>query len=390
MNNNIWVVEKDLYKVKVNDDLVEYVERWDGKNLVIAINGYIVYDYKSPTHTERHPFKRVWYTRTPWIDIGDGVGTILAGSQKLYDAMFNIMFDLAKFAAGPMFLLKPGQAIEGMGKSLNYEPFTFRQLRWAADATIETFQLPWPKDVNFQMMNDILNMANNAIAPTTYNELQWVSRSATDAEYRNESLRDAILPLIESMNEAFSESLKDYFIMAKHNMPNKFKIWVLGADGKQLFDSISLTDLRGNFTFEIEFESLKDINKTVERSQWNNLLAQLPAIANDPVRQKYLLNMESIATHVMSLYNPNNDNFILTDEQFYTMSEDGQKKMMEMQKKLEEFQVSLQTPPASVEPWIGEQYQTPPAEEAGQIGSPIATQSNAPLNVASILKEARE
>ena len=56
--------------------------------------------------------------------------------------MFNIMFDLAKFAAGPMFLLKPGQAIEGMGSTLNYEPFTFRQLRGAADATIETFQLP--------------------------------------------------------------------------------------------------------------------------------------------------------------------------------------------------------------------------------------------------------
>ncbi|MCS7318248.1 MAG: hypothetical protein NZZ41_08100 [Candidatus Dojkabacteria bacterium] len=56
-------------------------------------------------------------------------------------------------------------------------------------------------------------MVNMAMLPTVYNEISGVSRSATDAEYRKESLRDAIMPLVESMNEAFVETLKDYFVL---------------------------------------------------------------------------------------------------------------------------------------------------------------------------------
>jgi hypothetical protein len=44
--------------------------------------------------------------------VSQGIGISLAGIQKLYDALFNIMFDLAKFAAGPMFIVEPGQWIE--------------------------------------------------------------------------------------------------------------------------------------------------------------------------------------------------------------------------------------------------------------------------------------
>jgi hypothetical protein len=76
-------------------------------------------------------------------------------------------------------------------------------------------------------MNDVLDMANFAISPSTYNQLQGVSRSATDSEYRFQSLRDSLRPLSESINEAFTETVKDWLIMAKKNMPNKFKIAIL-------------------------------------------------------------------------------------------------------------------------------------------------------------------
>lgn len=68
------------------------------------------------------------FTRMPGTRISDGVGTLLAGQQRLYDALFNISFDLVKFNAGPMFMLQPGQHLEGNEKVLNYEPFTFLQL----------------------------------------------------------------------------------------------------------------------------------------------------------------------------------------------------------------------------------------------------------------------
>ena len=141
--------------------------------------------------------------------------------------MFNIMFDLAKFNVGPMFLLKPGQFIEGNEKQLNYEPFTFKQLRSPDNSTIESLQMPKLDAGNFKVMNDILDMANFAISPSTYNQLQGVSRSATDSEYRFQSLRDSLRPLSESINEAFSEAIKDWLLMARKNMPNKFKIAIL-------------------------------------------------------------------------------------------------------------------------------------------------------------------
>jgi hypothetical protein len=207
--------------------MCEYVEYRDGPNLAMCINGYLVYDYKNPLETKRHPFKVINYTRNPGVWVGDGVGTILAGTQKLYDAMFNIMFDLAKFNAGPMFLLKPGQFIEGNEKQLNYEPFTFKQLRSPDNSNIEALAMPKLDAANFKVMNDILDMANFAISPSTYNQLQGVSRSATDSEYRFQSLRDSLRPLSESINETFTETIKDWLLMAKKNMPQKFKIAIL-------------------------------------------------------------------------------------------------------------------------------------------------------------------
>lgn len=400
LNNDLTSEEKDLYKVRVNDDLVEYVEREDGKNLIISINGYIVYDYINPTPTGRHRYKWIWYTRTPGVSIGDGAGTILAWSQKLYDALFNIMFDLAKFAAGPMFLLKPGQAIEWMWTTLKYDPFSFKQLRGAADATIDTLQLPRPDNINFQMMNDILNMANFAIAPTTYNELSGVSRSATDAQYRNESLKDAILPLSESINESFAESLKDFFMLAKQNMPDKFKISVLGKDQKQLFETITLADLKGNFTFEVEFDSVKDINKTVERAQLTNLINVLPQISTDPVSQRFLINMEAFTTYALSLFVQNSDDIMLKSEEFYAMSEEWQKQMLNLQKNLQEFQTSLQWSPLPPEfaPWSQYNQQPSPgevpseasAESPWQVWSAIEMNGGTGIDVASILKESNQ
>jgi ribosomal protein S18 acetylase RimI-like enzyme len=76
-------------------------------------NGFIIFDgpnplNKNPDRPKRvHPFKWIGYTRAPGVWIADGLGPLLAGQQRLYDALYNMSFDLLKFSAGPMFLLAP-------------------------------------------------------------------------------------------------------------------------------------------------------------------------------------------------------------------------------------------------------------------------------------------
>ncbi|MCS7318247.1 MAG: hypothetical protein NZZ41_08095 [Candidatus Dojkabacteria bacterium] len=67
----------------------------------------------------------------------------------------------------------------------------------------------------------------------------------------------------------------------------------------------------------------------------------MPAISQDPVRQKFILNIENIASHVFSLYNTDPSKFVLTDEQYYAMSHEAQKKLLELQYKIEQFKNNL-------------------------------------------------
>ena len=83
-----------------------------------------------------------------------------------------------------MFLLQPGQSIEDNEKMLNYEPYSFKQIR--GPGKIETLQLPTLDPSVIKTMQDILQMADFAISPSSYNQLAGVSRSATDSQMRYE------------------------------------------------------------------------------------------------------------------------------------------------------------------------------------------------------------
>jgi hypothetical protein len=403
LNWDLWITERQLYEVKLNSDMCEYVEYWDWANLAIAINWYIVYDYKNPLETKRHPFKVINYTRNPGVWIWDWVGTILSWTQKLYDAMFNIMFDLAKFNAWPMFLLKPWQFIEWNEKVLNYEPFTFHQLRSPDSSNIEALWMPQLDAWNFKIMNDVLDMANFAISPSTYNQLQGVSRSATDSEYRFQSLRDSLRPLSESINEAFTETVKDWLIMAKKNMPNKFKIAILWPDQKELFTSMKLSDLRGNYIFETEFESLKDINKTQEKWQLADFLNVIKTVWTDPTTWRWLINMELLTPHILKLYT-NSDNFNLSKEEYYQMLLDSQVNMAEINKQVAILQEAATWATwALPEAWTQYKEITPPVETQASAEwnqsveeAPVETQSSYNANewqefdAAAIIKKLAE
>jgi hypothetical protein len=162
----------------------------------------------------------------PGTWISDSVGTILAGPQRLYDAMYNIMFDLAKFSSGPMFLTQPGVQISNVDQNGNIirDPFKMITINGPQGAGIDTFQMPEPKNVNFKMMADVLDMSNFAISPSSYNQVPTQSRSATDAELRQSSLTDPVLTLSESIGKAIAKSNQEYLLFMKKFLPDKISI----------------------------------------------------------------------------------------------------------------------------------------------------------------------
>jgi len=330
---------ENLYSLTLDNNHVEYIEYWTQDNLVLMMNGYIIYDWPNPLNGKVHPFKIVNFTRDPWVWISDWVGTLLEWPQKLYNALYNISFDLLKFKAWPMFLKQPGQYIEWEEHILNYEPFSFKQV--VGPGKIETFELPAPDPAVSRAMSDILEMVNLVIAPSMYNQLQWISRSATDSQFRFEWLKDSILTLVVSMNEMLTNVAEEWIEEAKIKMPNNFKIPVFKEKWwvKERID-ISIEDLKGQYIFEWDSESIRDVNKVVERSQLRDLTEFLKTFGNDPHTGQWLIDTRKLLEEWLILFNQPQD-ILINDKEYLAKLKKHQEATMTVKAELQKYQEKL-------------------------------------------------
>lgn len=90
--------------------------------------------------------------------------------------------------------------------------------------------MPEPNPSVSKGMADILEMSQFALSPSSYNQLQGVSRSATDSNLRYEGLKDSVLALMDSMNNMLNFIANEWIKEAKLKMPNNFKVPVFGVD----------------------------------------------------------------------------------------------------------------------------------------------------------------
>ena len=398
----------NLFQLTLDNNHSEYCERWTDDNLVLFLNGYIIYDGPNPLKEvtgKVHPFKVCWFTRSPWVWIADWVGTILAGQQKLYDALYNLSFDLIKFKAGPMFLLQPGQFIEWSEKILNYEPFTFKQIRWPGK--IETLDMPSIDPSVMKAMADILQMANFTISPSTYNQLQWVSRSATDSNFRYEWLTDSLKTLIDSMNDMLTDTAEDWIKYMKTYMPAEFEVPVFWDDGTvKEWKTIRLKDLEGKYIYEFEFESIKDINKIVERWQFWDLINAVKTLGMDPTTQTWNVDNQQLLKNGMDLF-WQDPNIVLTSDDYYKKVEEAKKKAIDMEAELMKYVNSIKAqsqPEAPMEPqqwpippqgWMPVEMPIPqwaPEQWAvSEVWAPVAPwEAKPPISISNILKSVNE
>lgn len=402
INNSLWYTMDDLYKMNPKANPIEVVEYEYEDNFAVILNGYLVYDWPNPYYYEwrkaKHRYKTLNSNIQWWTWLWQGIGISLWGIQKLYDALFNIMFDLAKFAAGPMFIAEPGQWIEWCETQLNYEPFSIKKSRGLQDAKLTTLELPKPDAVNFTMMNSLLEYANMLILPTTYmDQSQTQSRSATDSEYRKQGLKTQLNDLSESYGQMFDSMLKDYIMYAKKSL-GKNELEILNIEeGSEVRKKVSAKRLEGNFIYETEFESMRDLNAIVDRSQYIQLMDVISRIGQDPVTGQFLVNMKKFIAKWLELFDQ--DTWMLLDKEEYL------KLISEMEMEKIKIQSNVQKAQQAIyaESWgqwgeWGEEYSPEQQaayaakwkEMAAQNWSAVGWQQKWGFNTANILKQIQE
>lgn len=344
VDNSLWYTLDDLYSINPKASPIEIVEYEYENSFAILLNWYLVYDWQNPYYyewrKEKHRYKTLSSNRQWWTWVSQWQWISLSWIQKLYDALFNIMFDLAKFAAWPMFIVEPWQWVEWCETQLNYEPFAIKKSRWLQDAKLTTLELPKPDAVNFTMMNNLLEYANMLISPTVYNQIQTQSRSATDSEYRKEWLKTQLNDLAEDYWKLFDSMLKDYIMYAKKSLWNK-ELEILNIEWwNEVWKKITTEKLEWNFIYETEFESLRDLNAVIDRSQYIQLMDIITRVWQDPVTWQFLIDMRKILSKWLELFDQ--DTWAMLDkDEYYKIMEEAQMKAIEIQSNLNKAQKAI-------------------------------------------------
>lgn len=351
--------ERDIYKVRDENDDIEYIEYWDWENLAILLNWYIVYDYKNPLWYGRHPFKAISSGKMSGTWLKSWVADTLWWIQNMYNTYYNIVFDLAKFTAWPMRQIEGNLQIEWQEwkDMMERKPFSIKKVFW--DWEIKLFSMPKPDEVNFKMLSDMLDMANFVVDPASYNQLKAQSRSAADSHYRYEELKNSVKSLMQSFNKAMVRTIEDWFILAKNNLPNKFRFPTRRWDDWKtiVWKELNLDDLKNWMVFETEFDSVANINRVLERSQLMELIQNMKLIWEDPITWEYLLNNRKIVKLLWDLYNQPWE-FGLTSEQYKDIVVKAQALKTSISEELWSIQWNVEGWGGQYQ-WWGDQYQAP-------------------------------
>ncbi len=343
--------EGDIYKVREDNDEIEYVEYRDWENLVILLNWYIVFDWENPLW-DHHPFKVISSWKMSWVRLKSGIGDTLGWIQKMYNTYYNIVFDLAKFTAWPMWYIEGNLQIEWNKREdkLDWNPFDIKKVY--GDWEIKMFPMPKPDEVNFKMLSEMLEMANFVVDPASYNQLKSQSRSAADSHYRYEELKNSVKSLMESFNKAMTRTIKDWFILAQNNLPPKFKFpFRNDSDNNIERNTLDVDKLKSNMLFETEFDSIANINRILERSQIMEFVQNSRILWEDPITQKYLLNNKEIIKVLSYLYNQP-WKFGLTDEQYKELVIKAERLKKSIWQELEKLWLTVQQEwQEQMQPW---------------------------------------
>ena len=333
----------NIYNITFNNDKCEYVEIWTPDTISICINGWIVADTENPYKWRDYPypFYDCHFSDPAWgWSIAEWVGIILADMQKGYDNIFNLLLDHANMAWSPMIWVQAGKVIFN-NKSVDHK--LQREPRWVLEMEDKwnmDFVTPPPLDQwLISLLQDMLEMANFAVSPTSYSDYTSQSRSAQDSQLRFEWLADSVSLLVDSVSNMLNQVAYNWLLDMSEKMPDLFEIPIYTSDWRiKEWKKINKENLEWKYLFEWWSDSIADVNDMLNKSQLQEFIWYLTRIGI-PWDWSTYLDIPNLLKYINGLYKWPWD--IIRDESvYYSKFEEDQKKKAEIQSWVQQIQAA--------------------------------------------------
>ena len=334
----------NLYNISFNNDKAEYCEIWTPDTLSICINGYIVADTVNPYRDReyRHPYYACHYAEGAGVSIGEWAWILLADIQKAYDALFNLLLDHASMAASPMIWVQAGKVIfnkKSVDHNLQWEPWWVLEME---DKGNMDFITPPALDQGIiSTLQDMLEMANFSIAPTSYSDYDSQSRSAQDSQLRFEWLADTVALLVDSISNMLNEIAQNWIIDMYNKMPDLFEIPIFNSNWSiSAWKKIKKEDLSGKYVFEWSSDSIADVNDLLKKSQIDQWLWYLMKLWMPGDGSTYL-DVPKTLEYINELFKwP--DGVIRNEKTYYSKFQEDQENKAEIQAGVQQIQANAE------------------------------------------------
>ena len=322
-NNSFWFVETDIYGLD-DENLKakwETYEHWTKDTLTVCRNGYVVYDWPNP-YWDTIPFVHLWLWISTNQGVNDGICQLLLSIQILYDLVYNWYADYLKRHFNPMYMSTWAQRIEWFETwYLDREPYKIIKNLW--EGKVERLDL-WDDVTNgFSMLQSLYEMASQISGVTRYTwagAWQGVERSPRAADYQVQITLEVLKPIVSSISRALDATSKIWCKLAQTKLPPKCIVSIMGEKGKEVFKKITLEDLENDFTIRYSNSSIADYTKSKKLADIQNFMNYWQLLWNDPARNAYILDQESIIKKVAELLDI--DWALLTPEEYKKVRED--------------------------------------------------------------------
>ncbi len=204
---------------------------------------------------------------------------------------------------------------------LDWEPYKIIKNLW--EGKVERLDL-WDDVSNgFSMLQSLYEMASQISGVTRYTwawAWQGVERSPRAADYQVQITLEVLKPIVSSISRALDATSKIRCKLAQTKLPPKCIVSIMGEKGKEVFKKITLEDLENDFTIKYNNSSIADYTKSKKLNDIQNFMNYWQMLWNDPARNAYILDQESLVKKVAELLEI--DWALLTAEEYKKVREE--------------------------------------------------------------------
>lgn len=326
----------DIFKVvKGEGGIHEVIEYRSGENLVIMVNGYIVYDGDNP-YGNIDPFAVVVYEKIPGTYRGRGIGQKLMSLQKEANMLFSSVNNGIKMHLFPDYAISKGSLKEVWGGDV-------KTLKWTGSKVYEIPQGNALSSEPFKAIHfveyDVLALANRRlqevrleaqeiIGTNSYTQ-GWqgkVERSASAVSYRVATMRTRLNTIVNSLNVFRQRGFYTWLYIAAVSYPDKLMVRIINKEEPEFLE-ITPSNLLNKFDILIDRETTVSIRRAEAVA---NTIQTLNALTPYLVDQNGLPTLDPRDVLEQTL----NDSML---SNIKALDLDGVKKMMDMKIDIEQY-----------------------------------------------------